>query len=128
MKPTTDSLVCFDKAGFAIVPNLLEKMVTLRLHLDDCDEDNGALRVIRGSHRDGKLADADLERWKNTGEVIACVVPKGGGLLMRPLLLHTSSPAKRPCHRRVLHIEYAAEPLPFGLSWYEPSSQLTTGH
>jgi ectoine hydroxylase-related dioxygenase (phytanoyl-CoA dioxygenase family) len=101
---------------------ILEKMVTLRLHLDDCDEENGALRVIRGSHRHGKLADADVERWKETGEVVTCAVPKGGVLLMRPLLLHASSPAKRPCHRRVLHLEYAAEPLPPGLRWYEPSS------
>src|SRR5277367_2259152 len=29
---------------------LLENMITLRLHLDDCDESNGALRVIPGSH------------------------------------------------------------------------------
>ena len=30
---------------------ILEKMVTLRIHLDPCPEDNGPLRVIRGTHR-----------------------------------------------------------------------------
>ena len=35
---------------------LLEKMMTVRLHVDDCDEENGALRVIPGSHRLGRLS------------------------------------------------------------------------
>lgn len=38
---------------------------------------------------------------------------------MRPLLLHASSPALAPAHRRVLHLEYAAAPLPPGLEWHE---------
>ncbi len=46
-----------------------------------------------------------------------CVLPRGGALLMRPLLLHASSPATGPGHRRVLHIEYASGPLPGGLKW-----------
>jgi ectoine hydroxylase-related dioxygenase (phytanoyl-CoA dioxygenase family) len=29
---------------------LLKQMIALRLHLDDCDASNGALRVIPGSH------------------------------------------------------------------------------
>jgi hypothetical protein len=36
---------------------------------------------------------------------------------MRPLLLHASSPAADPRHRRVIHLEFAAEPLPGGLEW-----------
>src|SRR6266568_4969591 len=48
----------------------------------------------------------------------ACLVPRGGALLMRPLLLHASSAAEAPGHRRVIHLEYAVDPLPDGLAWY----------
>lgn len=41
---------------------------------------------------------------------------------MRPLLLHASSPAASPGHRRVLHVESAAAGLPGGLQWYEAPS------
>jgi ectoine hydroxylase-related dioxygenase (phytanoyl-CoA dioxygenase family) len=34
---------------------VLERMVSVRLHLDDCPSSNGALRVIAGSHHMGKL-------------------------------------------------------------------------
>jgi hypothetical protein len=34
-------------------------------------------------------------------------------------LLHASSAATEPGHRRVMHIEYACEPLPAGLEWFE---------
>ena len=98
---------------------VLERMLTVRLHLDDCGADNGPLRVLRGSHAHGRLTDEQIERWKKSGEEVACLVPKGGALLMRPLLLHASAPAEQPCHRRVIHLEYAADPLPHGLRWFE---------
>jgi len=98
---------------------VLERMLTVRLHLDDCGADNGPLRVLRGSHAHGRLTDEQTERWVQTGDVVACLVPKGGALLMRPLLLHASAPAEAPRHRRVIHLEYAAEPLPHGLRWFE---------
>ena len=99
----------------------LNDIVTLRLHLDHCDQSNGALKVIPGSHADRILVDAEFDRWKQRTAVI-CEVPKGGVMLMRPLLLHASSPAVRPAHRRVLHIEYATKNLPNGLRWYERTS------
>jgi hypothetical protein len=98
---------------------LLERMVTLRLHLDDCPADNGALRVLPGSHREGKLSAEQIVAWKERVPETVCEVPAGGVLRMRPLLLHASSVATRPGHRRVLHIEFACEPLPGGLRWVE---------
>jgi ectoine hydroxylase-related dioxygenase (phytanoyl-CoA dioxygenase family) len=97
---------------------LLERMLIVRLHLDDCMEQNGPLRVIPGSHRHGRLNRAQLEFWRDRGEETACLVPRGGALLMRPLLLHASSAAEAAGHRRVIHLEYAADPLPDGLTWY----------
>jgi ectoine hydroxylase-related dioxygenase (phytanoyl-CoA dioxygenase family) len=98
---------------------ILQGMATIRLHLDDCDATNGALKVIPCSHLKGKLNALEIKEWLGNGTIFTCEVPKGGALLLRPLLLHASSPAERPSHRRVLHIEYATEDLPNGLKWFE---------
>ncbi len=98
---------------------ILEGMATIRLHLDNCNVSNGALKVVSGSHLEGKLDATKIKERLMDEEVCVCEVPKGGALIMRPLLLHASSPAENPSHRRVLHIEYAAEELPNGLKWFE---------
>jgi ectoine hydroxylase-related dioxygenase (phytanoyl-CoA dioxygenase family) len=96
---------------------VLACMLTLRLHLDDCDDTNGPLRVIPGSHRDGILTDAAIAAAVAAGPVVNCCMPAGGVLLMRPLLLHASSAATHPRHRRVLHVEFSPDDLPGGLAW-----------
>jgi hypothetical protein len=98
---------------------VLERMLTTRLHLDDCDAENGPLRVLPGTHRLGRLDAAHIARLRSEVSEIACTVRCGDVLLMRPLLLHASSAAQLPTHRRVLHIEWAAEPLPGDLRWAE---------
>ena len=102
--------------------NLLERMLTLRLHLDNCDESNGALRVLPGSHRSGKLDAKVIAEWKARGQVEQCVEQAGDALLMRPLLLHASSSADSPKHRRVIHLEFAVDELPDGLAWAQKIS------
>ncbi len=96
---------------------VLETMLTLRLHLDVCDESNGPLRVLPGSHTMGKMAPHEVKAFRQKTEPEICICPRGGALLMRPLLLHASSPATAPHHRRVLHIEFAGQALPGGLQW-----------
>lgn len=96
---------------------VLAGMLHVRLHLDDCDADNGPLLVKPGSHAGGRLDESERGRWIRDAPAMTCLVPKGGALLMRPLVLHASSAAVRPGHRRVLHVEFAARPLPGGLEW-----------
>jgi hypothetical protein len=96
---------------------ILEDIVTIRLHLDDCAADNGALRVIPGSHSRGKLRAAEITRIVKGEHTVICEVSKGGALLMRPLLLHSSTTVQEPTHRRVLDIQYATKQLPGGLRW-----------
>lgn len=98
---------------------ILAGMITLRLHLDDCDGDNGALKVIAGSHCTGKIPANEIARWTTAGKQMVCEAKKGDMLLMRPLLLHASSPAGNPRHRRVVHIEYATRKLPNNLEWLD---------
>ena len=96
---------------------VLENVCTLRIHLDDCDASNGALRVVPGSHRLGVLRAAALAAL--TPAATVGEVPAGGTMLMRPLLLHAShrSTGKRP--RRVVHLECAAVDLPAPMQWRE---------
>jgi len=98
---------------------ILERMLTVRLHLDDCDETNGPVQVLPGTHRGGRLTNEQVQRCRREGEAVACTVPSGGALLMRPLLLHASSASQIPRHRRVIHLGYAAETLPAGLEWHQ---------
>jgi len=98
---------------------MLEKMLTIRLHLDDADESNGALRVLPGSHRLGRLTPQRIQERRGQGSVFSCGAAAGDALLMRPLLLHASGRSASTRERRVLHIEYAAFGLPDGLEWIE---------
>jgi ectoine hydroxylase-related dioxygenase (phytanoyl-CoA dioxygenase family) len=98
---------------------ILEQMITLRLHLDDCDESNGALQVTGGSHQRGRLTAAAITAERSRVEPVTCSAQAGDVLFMRPLLLHASSPAKVPSHRRVVHLEYATGPLADDLEWAE---------
>jgi ectoine hydroxylase-related dioxygenase (phytanoyl-CoA dioxygenase family) len=98
---------------------ILESMVTVRLHLDDCNASNGALKVLPRTHHHGKLDAADIQKWTAKSGTVVCELAKGDAMLMRPLLLHASSPAENPRHRRVLHIEYATVELPNGLKWFD---------
>jgi ectoine hydroxylase-related dioxygenase (phytanoyl-CoA dioxygenase family) len=100
---------------------VLEGMLVVRLHLDDCDAENGALRLIPGSHLQGELGTEETRDWCRRVEPTVCEVSKGGALLMRPLILHASSAATKVAHRRVLHVEYAVGELPNGLRWFERS-------
>lgn len=109
-----------EKAGVSHVQppvSILANMLAVRLHLDDCGLDNGPVRVLPGSHLHGRIAEPDIPGWRQRVAEVVCTVPRGGVLLMRPLLLHASSPATSPSRRRVLHIEYAANELPGGLEW-----------
>ena len=85
----------------------LEKVLALRIHLDDSTSTNGPLRVLPRTHRMGVLTDAEIHASsKETGEV-ECAVAAGGVVVMRPLVIHASSKSESGLPRRVLHIEYA---------------------
>jgi ectoine hydroxylase-related dioxygenase (phytanoyl-CoA dioxygenase family) len=99
--------------------SLLENMLTLRIHLDDASADNGALRIISGSHKHGKIGKEDLSHKIKQDAVVICEARAGDVLLMRPLLLHASHKNLSLKQRRVIHIEFAAQALPEPLQWYE---------
>ncbi len=97
---------------------ILEKMLAVRIHLDDADETNGALKIIPKSHKYGRLSSEEIRNLRKTNEAEICCIKRGEAFLMRPLVVHSSSGGTNPKHRRVIHIEFSAEVLPGGLEWY----------
>src|SRR5580658_1819637 len=109
------------KAGIPHVqppPEIMSRILAIRLHLDDSAADNGPLRVISSSHEEGRLSAQPVAH-RQKSNFVTCIVPKGGALLMRPLLPHASSSCSTPKPRRVIHFEFAAENLPRGLEWHD---------
>ena len=79
--------------------------MTLRLHLDDCGPESGPMRVLPGSHLQGKLAADAAASWTaRAGELARdCTVQAGGAVIMRPLIWHASASGTGDGHRRVIH-------------------------
>ncbi|MBL6448477.1 WYL domain-containing protein [Fulvivirga sp. 29W222] len=107
---------------YGVVPpeEILLNTVTVRVHLDDATEENGALKVLAGSHNK-ILNDHEIELV--TGNSIASTVEvmSGGIHIMKPLLLHASSKTTNNRNRRVIHLEFNSKELPGGLEWAEKS-------
>jgi len=94
---------------------VLQTMLTARIHLDAVTDENGPLKVIPGSHHTGKRLTLEIAppRVLHAG--------LGDVLLMRPLVAHCSGKSHPDTtrHRRVLHLEFAAsEQLPDGYEWH----------
>ncbi len=97
--------------------DLLTRMVTLRVHLDDVRATNAPLRVAPGSHRCGLVRTSDIDTViRNCGERI-CTATAGDVWMYATPILHASDAALHPARRRVLQIDFAAEDLPGNLKW-----------
>ena len=102
-----------------VVPpiDLLVRMVTLRVHLDDVPDTNAPLLIAPGSHRLGRVSVDDIDAAIGACGVRACLATAGDTWLYATTILHASEIAKRPARRRVLQADYSADELPGGLRW-----------
>lgn len=109
------------KAGVSCVRppvEIMERVRAIRLHLDHCGKEQGALRVLPGTHRLRVLSDADARRQEQHRRQVLCDVCAGDAVVMCPLLLHASSPMTTGNRRRVIHLEFADFELPGELEWF----------
>lgn len=96
---------------------LIERMLTLRIHLDEVDEANAPLLVSPGSHRLGLVGEDEIPAAVEACGIRACLAQTGDVWLYAAPLLHASGRAREPRRRRVLQIAYGADALPAGLDW-----------
>jgi hypothetical protein len=123
VRERVDSLECSgwsEKEGEIYVQPptaVLADLVVVRVHVDACPAESGALRVVPGSHALGRLSKEQADSLRlGLGEQVV-PVPRGGALVMRPLLLHASSKATNRSARRVLHFLFGPPGLPADLTW-----------
>ena len=95
--------------------SVLEQLVAVRIHLDECPVESGALRVVPGSHLEGPLSRERAEALRSLHDETVVPVARGGALILRPLLLHASSKTTSGTPRRVLHFVFGPPKLPLGL-------------
>ena len=99
--------------------SVLDKMLFLRIHLDDDTDVNGAMQIAKGSHVRGRIAANETETIATQHETEICKGSRGDVLVLKMLTLHRSSPAVTKCVRRVLRVDYANSKLPVPMCWNE---------
>ncbi len=104
---------------FAYFPHTNTDLVAVMVMLDDATPDNGCMRMVRGSHRDG-LADHRVDgafsggcteprRWADESRIVD-VTPRAGGLSIHHCLTLHGSPANRSgMPRRGIVFQYRAD-------------------
>ena len=94
--------------------DVLQSMLTMRLHLDRTTSQNGCLKVIPRSHLGGIVrTELDL----SACDITQCEAEAGDILLMSPLLWHASSKAVEASSRQILHFEYSNHRCAIDLAW-----------
>lgn len=95
---------------------VIERMVTLRIHLDNVPEDNAPLLVAPGSHRLGRIAEDRIEATVAACGIATCLADRADVWLYATPILHASAAGHHP-HRRVLQVDYSRDELPEPLEW-----------
>jgi len=106
--------------GYGVIPPLdvRKSCLSVRIHLDHTNRNNGALKVVSGSHQK-MLSDTEISLISENCIPQHIEVRAGGVHLMHPLLLHASEKSLQPKARRVLHLEFSTAHLPKPLVWSE---------
>jgi ectoine hydroxylase-related dioxygenase (phytanoyl-CoA dioxygenase family) len=115
-----------------------ERMVTVLLALDDASAENGALRVLPGSHLmdDLPFKDSELEFERNeldperldTSAMISVEVPAGSAIFFGPRLIHTSGSNRSSVDRRAMLYTYQRagqrDMRDYNRDWYASQEEL----
>lgn len=109
----------YKEKQWGVIPSedILKNTITLRVHLDDTNETNGALQVIPKSHLKGIIRIDEHFKKEELGEEVLCKVEKGAVMLMKPLLLHASQRSMSTSDRSVIHLEFCNQEIP--MEWLE---------
>lgn len=106
---------------FAFYPHTNTDLVAVMVMLDDATPDNGCMRMIRGSHRNGLLNHMDNDgvftgmcqepkAWKDHVGDVVDITPRAGGISMHHcLMLHGAGANQSGEPRRGLVYQYRAD-------------------
>lgn len=97
--------------------DIMERMVTIRIHLDDVPTDNAPLLIALGSHRAGKLRAKEVDLVATRASITECLASVGDVWFYSTPIVHASAASVLKKRRRVLQIDYAPFGLPGDLEW-----------
>jgi ectoine hydroxylase-related dioxygenase (phytanoyl-CoA dioxygenase family) len=97
--------------------DLINRMITLRLHLDDAGKNNGALLVAPNSHRLGRISHDEIDAVAQRCGSERCDAKAGDGWLYATPILHASGRSSEDAERRVLQLDFSKDTLPQPLEW-----------
>lgn len=97
----------------------LENMLFVRIHLDQVDETNGAMKIALRSHKFGKVSSNRILELIEDCEKETCAAQRGDVLIMKMLLIHCSESSTSKRQRRALRIDYSNFELPTPLKWVD---------
>ena len=86
---------------------IYNRLLAVRLSLDDCTFVDGALKLCPSSHKHGVLTPQEI-RGHSIRPFSSPEMKAGDMLLMHPLTIHANSASTTGKPRRVIHIVYAA--------------------
>ena len=95
------------KAGVTCVQppvDIMRRIRAVHIHLDDCGQDQRALRVLPRTHRLGHLNCSAVEKHQTTRQEVLCEARADDAVVICPMLLHASSPMSAGRGRRVIHL------------------------
>lgn len=96
---------------------IIEKMITLRLHIDDVPQNNAPLIVAPGSHSLGKIPVEQVDAVASQHEKLTCLADAGDVWAYSTPILHSSARATVAGRRRVLQVDFSNIELPYPLQW-----------
>lgn len=96
---------------------VIERMATLRIHLDPVPVDKAPLLIAPGTHRMGRIAEAAIDAVVRRCGTAMCLAERGDMWAYATPILHASAASAGHAHRRVLQVDYSADALPVPLSW-----------
>nr|WP_294170508.1 phytanoyl-CoA dioxygenase family protein [uncultured Sphingomonas sp.] len=98
--------------------DLLKRLLTIRIHLDEVPTSNAPLLVSPGTHRLGAIKEEDIDACVSSHGVFTCTASRGDVWLYSTPILHASAKAVRPSRRRVLQVDFSPDTLPGRLQWF----------
>ena len=96
---------------------ILARMITLRIHLDDVPQNNAPLMVALGTHRLGRIAETDIAGVVSKHTIHRCLARAGAVWAYATPILHASGATSGGGHRRVLQVDFSGDALPGALEW-----------
>jgi hypothetical protein len=92
----------------------------VRVHLDDCNAENGAMEIALGSERTGGVPESAAAETAAGFPSELCTAERGDIQILPMLVLHRSRPSQSATPRRALRLDFASQSLPPPLEWHAP--------